>query len=93
MSEDSKKIKFDSVGWIFWLVVTVVLFVPAFFFSRSISYDDQKYGMLPWILGFILSSATSGVLTTVLNTILQNRVERIREAERKSNKKKKKKNG
>jgi apolipoprotein N-acyltransferase len=91
MSEKPKEIRWESVGWIFWLISSAIFFPGFFWVSRQIAYDDQKNGMLPWILGFILASFLAGVLTTGLNTILQRRVEKIRAEESRLNKKNKKK--
>lgn len=54
-----------------------------------ISIEEQKGGLLPYIIGFFFAAALAGVLTTLANTILQNRIEKRHKAERKKSKNRK----
>ncbi len=65
----------ESVGWGFWLICFVVLYGPSWYVGYSVAYSDQRTGLLPWILGFVLAAFGAGLVSVAVNFTLQKRIE------------------
>lgn len=65
----------EAVGWGFWLICFVVLYGPAWYIGYSVSYSDQRGGLLPWVLGFVLAAFGAGIVSVAVNFTLQKRIE------------------
>lgn len=74
--------RFDSVGWGFFLILTVVMCIPGIAVAWLISYESTEWytrvGM-----GIMFSAVASAILTWIVNSALQYRVERLKKAQRK----------
>lgn len=63
--------RLDSVGWVFWLICFLPAYPVGYYLSYQAAYEDQKTGLLPWVLGFVLAALGAGIVTWVVNSVLQ----------------------
>ena len=90
MTEQNKKNRrIESLGWGMWLVCFAIAYGPFHYMGWRISEEDQKSGMLPFIIGFVCAAFLAGVLTTAANAILQKYLAIQQKTERKKKKKRK----
>ena len=65
------------VGWIFWLIVFLVLFGPMTYGGYLLSEEDRRGTLLPWIVGFSGAAIMAGIISAGLNSIIEFRSKRI----------------
>ena len=82
--KSEKKKGIEAVGWGFWLICFAIFFGPSLYLGYTISYDDRKGGVLPWVIGFSLAALGAGLLSFMVNFIIQKRIESRRKRARKS---------
>ena len=68
----AKKARHDiSVGWRFWIVVFLLLFGPAWYWSSKNAFDDQKTGLFPWASAFVIATLGAGFISWAANLVFQ----------------------
>jgi len=80
-TEKSKGI--EAVGWGFWLICFVILYVPSWLIGKNFSYEDRSTGLFPLVVGFAIAAFGAGILSFVVNFVLQKRIEAIKKRDRK----------
>lgn len=82
----NKGFEFDAAGWLFWIVVFVVLLGPGIYGSKLAMYDDT-----PWVTwvggGLVVAALGAGMVSWGVNSVVQRRRKRLRIAEKKRAKK------
>ena len=74
----------EGVGWGFWLICFAIFFGPSLYLGYTISYDDRKGGVLPWVIGFSLAAFAAGLLSFMVNFIIQKWMVSRRKRDRKA---------
>ena len=74
----------EAVGWGFWLICFAIFFGPSLYLGYTISYDDRKGGVLPWVIGFSLAAFAAGLLSFMVNFIIQKWMVSRRKRDRKA---------
>lgn len=80
--------EFDAAGWLFWIVVFVVLIAPSIYGSWQIVEQDAS-PIIPISMGVVGSAVGAGVVSWAVNFVLQTRRRKQRLADRKKAKKQK----
>ena len=73
--------RFESVGWTFFLVLTVILCVPCTAVLWFISYESTDWYVCVGI-GITFAGFSSAILTWLINSALQYRVTRLKKAQK-----------
>ncbi len=73
--------RFDSVGWTFFAVLTLVMCVPGVFLAWLTSYETTKWYVRIGV-GLTYAGFASAILTWIINSALQYRAERLKKAQR-----------
>ena len=74
--------RFETAGWTFFVVLTLVLSAPCILAAWVISYESTEWYMRVGI-GLTFAGFASAFLTWITNSALQYRVDRIKKAQRK----------
>lgn len=78
----------ESLGWIFFLILMLLLLFPCLYASWKLTYHDTERSTVAG-LGIGAAAFISAITTTVGNTLLQRRQKQVKETERKKAKKRK----
>lgn len=73
--------RFETAGWMFFLVLTVLLCGPLTFVAWYISYDNTEWYIRLGV-GITFAGFASAFLTWITNSALQYRIQRIKKAQR-----------
>ena len=79
--------RFDSVGWVFYLILTLVLSAPCIYLAWAISYENTEWYLRIGI-GLTFAGFAAAILTWIINSALQYRVARLKKAQRRGGKRK-----
>ncbi len=80
--------RFDSVGWTFFMVLTVVLCPLCIYFAWMIAYESTKWYLRVGV-GLTFAGFAAAILTWLVNSALQYRAERFKKAQRRGRGKRK----
>ena len=73
---------FDTAGWLFWLIIFLLLLWPGILIASRFIY--AVYGRwYPFVTGAILAALGAGVVSWAVNSVLQRRRKRLRTLARK----------
>lgn len=75
----------ESVGWIFWAVVFVLLAYPGYYAIRELTYDTASPAAR-WGAGLFTAAVGSGLISWAVNSALQFRRSRRANQRRKEEK-------
>jgi hypothetical protein len=84
----SERFKFDTAGWLFWIIVLVILAGPCIWATRFFIYETSNI-LYRIGAGLFLAAVGAGVVSWAVNAVLQWRQEKQRIARRKKAKKQK----
>lgn len=73
--------RFESVGWTFFVVLTLAMSVPCIFAMWFIAYENTDWYMRVGV-GLTFAGLSSAILTWITNSALQYRVIRLKKAQR-----------
>lgn len=79
---------FDAAGWLFWIVVFVVLIGPLTYLSWNIVYETASR-IVPVAMGVVGSAIGAGFISWAVNAAIQFRAKKKRTQERKKARKQK----
>lgn len=79
--------RFESVGWAFYLILSVVLSGPCIYAAWAISYENTEWYVRIGI-GLTFAGFAAAFLTWIINSALQYRVVRLKKAQRRGGKRK-----
>jgi uncharacterized membrane protein len=77
----------DSVGWLFWFVVFLVLLGPSIYLSFQWVTEDEA-APIPVGMGVLLAGFVAAIVAWIVNSILQARARRQQSEARKKAKRK-----
>jgi len=80
--------KFDAAGWVFWLVVFVLLAGPCVFGTWKIVYSTASR-TIPIVTGLVVAAVGAGFISWAVNAVVQRRQKKQRIARRKKARKQK----
>jgi hypothetical protein len=80
--------KFDAAGWVFWLIVFVLLAGPCIFGIWKIVYATANRS-IPIVTGLIVAAIGAGFISWAVNAVVQRRQKQQRIARRKKTRKQK----
>ena len=80
--------KFDAAGWVFWLIMFILLAGPCIFGAWKIVYSTASR-TVPIVTGLVLAAVGAGTVSWTVNAILQRRQKKQRIARRKKVRKQK----
>ena len=72
----------DAVGWIFWLVVFIVLIPAGFYGAHKITREDVSH-LVSFGIGVLAAAIAAGFVSWAVNAVIQFFRERERKAQRK----------
>jgi ABC-type uncharacterized transport system permease subunit len=78
----------DAAGWVFWLIVFVVLAGPCIYGAWHIVYPDTPRA-IPIVTGMVLAAVGAGVVSWAVNSVIQRQRKKQRIARRKKAQKQK----
>ena len=81
-------LKFDAAGWLFWLIVFIVLVGPCIYGTWKVVYSTAPR-TVPIIVGLVLAAVGAGVVSWAVNAVIQHRQKKQRIARRKKVRKQK----
>jgi membrane protein YdbS with pleckstrin-like domain len=73
--------RFESAGWGFFLILSVVLWIPFTAMAWVVSYESTEWYTRIGI-GLTFAAVAAAVLTVIVNSALQYRVERLKKSQR-----------
>lgn len=78
----------DAAGWVFWLIVFVLLSGPGIYAAWRIVYPETSR-LVPIVVGMILAAVGAGVVSWAVNAVIQRQHKKLRIARRKKARKQK----
>ncbi|HOK09909.1 MAG TPA: hypothetical protein PLT82_10315 [Candidatus Hydrogenedens sp.] len=79
----------ESVGWIFWIICSLLLLVPNYFLAGFLVYDYSKGTRIGFTIG--MSAVVGAIIAWVVNEILYRiNLAKYKETRKKERKKKRK---
>ena len=85
--KDEQPIRFETAGWTFFMVLTLVMCVPGIALAWVIAYDTTEWYLRVGV-GLTFAGFASAILTWIANSALQYRAARIRKAQQRGGKRK-----
>lgn len=58
----------DSIGWISWIVLSLLLLYPGYLFAKAVTFDYQRGMQIA--VGVVSALLTAGLITSVINEVL-----------------------
>ncbi len=80
--------KFDAAGWLFWLIIFVVLTGPYIFATWKMVYKETSL-RVPIVTGIVFAAIGAGLISWAVNAVLQRKQKRQRIERRKKARKQK----
>jgi len=80
--------KIDAAGWVFWLIVFIVLAGPCVYGAWHVVYPDTPRPV-PVVTGMVLAAVGAGVVSWAVNSVIQRQRKKQRIARRKKAQKQK----
>lgn len=82
----------ESVGWIFWTVIFVLLLYPSYLLVKTVTYDSASDTLMRAGAGVFVAALSAGLISWAVNALLQKRVWRKMQNKRKVERRQRKRN-